>query len=1053
VTIPEMVYTRDVLVKKGIKIRSVFPPSAFIVELPPYLKDDIESLSLVEKVSYTNVDSNLYQKYESSTHDAIRIFNEKLIKPEETPETSPEPFEDTVIYPEPMTEEEKRQKEAEYVQHWNLRKQQLLLEEQEKKKDWERGEGKLSPQASQESNAAFLSYANNTPPLGAGFFDTSLYMSGDIAVGVFFQPGTDGNWIPGAEIDTVFDEIVLALEQFIEDEPNAHITFTSVKEVDGSGVPNPLPPSSYYTYINVLRNIYQTHWAYTIIVYKGDGRASAGYFGPSTRLYSEDLRDGYVVRHETMHIFGAMDQYLGAGISPVIRRGYLSVVNANSLYNDGLGYFLGRGESAPDIMVTGGPIGIYSRGQIGWRDSDGDGILESLDTFPDTVILSKSGTNTLTYTGQAQDRPLISESFYGNVTLNTISKVKYRINDKTWLDADPVDGNFDAGLELFTFTTPSLPNGDYTIEVMATNSVGNSEFSYLKDEATITGSPVSNASPFVNFSVSPPLGSVATTFTLDASLSSDLEDPKEVLKVRWDFESDKIWDTSFSTNKIETVSYSSTGTKRVLLEVKDQNGQITELSKEVLVTPSLFPPSSLPPTAHFTVTPENEHGPDRTTFDVTLDASSSFDPEDPQSDLLFRWDFEDDGVWDTTYSKQLVVNHAYPLPQRLPTTTFATPGNARDLYVSGNYAYVVDMSSLQIIDITDPATPSLAVSVTTPGNSTGISVSGNYAYVADGDSGLQVIDISTPTAATLVGSADTPDNALGISVSGNYAYVADGDSGLQVIDITNPAVPVVVGNVGTSGYAWDVYVSGNYAYVADWGFFQIIDISNPTAPAIVGNMETPGTAQGIYVSGTYAYVAEGLSGLQIIDVSQPATPTIVGNYDTSGSAVGVYLSGNTAYVGDYFSGLHIIDVTDPTTPTLVESSDTTGRAYRVHVSDGYAYVADLEPGLQIIDITQPFTFEVAPASRHWRARLEVIDTSGQTAQATRDAWAVTYNHPPLIEGLTSVRHQETRYNLAGSYDTPGFAQDVYLSGNYAYVADWASGLHHCWKCGYSRLCL
>jgi len=31
--------------------------------------------------------------------------------------------------------------------------------------------------------------------------------------------------------------------------------------------------------------------------------------------------------------------------------------------------------------------------------------------------------------------------------------------------------------------------------------------------------------------------------------------------------------------------------------------------------------------------------------------------------------------------------------------------------------------------------------------------------------------------------------------------------------------------------------------------------------------------------------------------------------------------------------------------------------------------------------------------------------------------------------------------LAGSYDTPDYAVGVYVSGDYAYVADWHSGLH------------
>ncbi|MFM6592768.1 MAG: hypothetical protein ACKPJH_08845, partial [Dolichospermum sp.] len=58
-------------------------------------------------------------------------------------------------------------------------------------------------------------------------------------------------------------------------------------------------------------------------------------------------------------------------------------------------------------------------------------------------------------------------------------------------------------------------------------------------------------------------------------------------------------------------------------------------------------------------------------------------------------------------------------------------------------------------------------------------VVGNYAYVTDYYSGLQIIDISNPTTPTLKGNYDTSGSAIGVQVVGNYAYVADHDSGLQ----------------------------------------------------------------------------------------------------------------------------------------------------------------------------------------------------------------------------------------------------------------------------------
>ena len=97
--------------------------------------------------------------------------------------------------------------------------------------------------------------------------------------------------------------------------------------------------------------------------------------------------------------------------------------------------------------------------------------------------------------------------------------------------------------------------------------------------------------------------------------------------------------------------------------------------------------------------------------------------------------------------------------------------------------------------------------------------------------GLQIIDVSNPASPVLVGAYDTSDFARDVYVSGSLAYVADWRAGLQVIDVSNPASPIRRGGYDTSGYAYDVFVSGSLAYIADRDAgLQIIDVSNPANP-------------------------------------------------------------------------------------------------------------------------------------------------------------------------------------------------------------------------------
>jgi hypothetical protein len=360
-----------------------------------------------------------------------------------------------------------------------------------------------------------------------------------------------------------------------------------------------------------------------------------------------------------------------------------------------------------------------------------------------------------------------------------------------------------------------------------------------------------------------------------------------------------------------------------------------------------------------------------------------------------------------------------------------TPGSARDVAISGDYAYVADGSSgLQVIDITNPASPTLAGSYDTPGYARGVAVSGDYAYVADDLSGLQVIDITNPAIPTLAGSCDTPGYALGVAISGDYAYVADFTSGLQVIDISDPTTPTLEGSCDTPGDAFGVGISGDYVYVADFtSGLQAIDISDPTTPALEGSCDTPGNALGVTISGDYAYVADETLGLKVIDISDPTTPTLASSYDTPGNALGVTISGDYAYVADYGVGLQVIDISNPASPTLEGSCDTPGDARGVAISGDYAYVADGGSGLQVIDRSNPAS--PTPAG--------TCDTPGWARGV-----AVSGDYAYVADGGSGLQvidiSDPATPTIEGSCDTPDCAHGVAVSGDYAYVADYSSGL-------------
>jgi len=388
----------------------------------------------------------------------------------------------------------------------------------------------LPPGFAQEESTLSAKSAGGSVP---GYYQTSDYMIGDVAVGIIL-PESDGSADPSTEDWTteerqlVYSEIVAACNWWAAREPRANLRFfyddhcsnpvsTRYEPINHPHSEQGLwigdvmgklgySASSYFTrvrdYNNALRQAYGTDWAFTIFVVDssndGDNYFPDGYFayaylgGPFTVMtygnngYGPSNMDA-VTAHEMGHIFLALDQYYSARQPCTRRSGYLSVENQNSLYG-------GCSSNEPSIMrgqvwpYTQGAVDPYAGGQIGWWDSNANGVLDPVDTDPQ-VSLSAHTPNpteetTLTYIGSVVDVPWDSPT-RPDVTINTIVRVEYRVNDGDWQQATATDGAFDSASEEFTFTLSDLDYGRYNIEVRAINSAGKASATYASDSVLV----------------------------------------------------------------------------------------------------------------------------------------------------------------------------------------------------------------------------------------------------------------------------------------------------------------------------------------------------------------------------------------------------------------------------------------------------------------------------------------------------------------------------------------------------------------------------------------
>lgn len=186
--------------------------------------------------------------------------------------------------------------------------------------------------------------------------------------------------------------------------------------------------------------------------------------------------------------------------------------------------------------------------------------------------------------------------------------------------------------------------GVYTVRLRV-NDTG-----YLYNETTLQVN-VPNELPLANFTVTPLVGNISTDFIFNASGCSDLETPLSAIGASWDWEDNGIWDLYTSCDQIVSHSYSSPGTYTVRLEVEDNCQETTTISHQVQVVDE-------PPHAFLNVLTSLAN----VSVFVQFDGRDSWDLETVSSDLLARWDWEDDGIWDTDWLVALWNGHQFDEP-------------------------------------------------------------------------------------------------------------------------------------------------------------------------------------------------------------------------------------------------------------------------------------------------------------------------------------------------------------------------------------------------------
>ncbi len=315
-------------------------------------------------------------------------------------------------------------------------------------------------------------------------------------------------------------------------------------------------------------------------------------------------------------------------------------------------------------------------------------------------------------------------------------------------------------------------------------------------------------------------------------------------------------------------------------------------------------------------------------------------------------------ILDISTPTEPTLAYEYPLPNFIS-----------DIYVDGDYAYTGN-NGFRVFDISDKNNPVQVGYSATDGSI--VRTAGDKAvYIFESMSSnnpVMVMDISDPANPSLLGQYISPVMTNDLEVRGNNAFVSCWWDGIRIVNFDDPANPVLVShfmgwtNGGTPGvtfcYAQALDVEDNYLYIIDYGPFSeedtkglyILDISDFQNPVLVKRF-TDFSAYGydLDVVGDFVYIADNYGGLEVIDVTDKNDPIEAGYCSLPDGANSVVVTENMAFVADYINGgVQVVDVEDPYNPTIAGYYRRSGCfALGVSVGGRDIYLADGAAGFQI----------------------------------------------------------------------------------------------------------
>ncbi len=305
------------------------------------------------------------------------------------------------------------------------------------------------------------------------------------------------------------------------------------------------------------------------------------------------------------------------------------------------------------------------------------------------------------------------------------------------------------------------------------------------------------------------------------------------------------------------------------------------------------------------------------------------------------------GIWNDG-SRVLLANSTYGIrifdtagAQVTQKGAFKSLGRVMGAAGAGNYAYLAaGENGLKILEVSDPAKPVLTATLALDAFANGVFIDKGFAYIAgllgageeESEGGLlEIVDIQNPASPSIAGSVELTGQPVNVIVKDNIAYVATQTTGIALVDVTSPASPKVLATYDTLGLCYGVDLLGGILVGAD-GLDGIVtlDVRDSAYPKKLFNGAAIGSVLNAEHWETYAYLSGGSEGLKVADMAVPFAPVTgtkiapltirnqPGQAKASASFNSYLLTVET--IGNY-GGVRLFDLKDAANPAELTGDD------------------------------------------------------------------------------------------------------------------------------------